>query len=54
LTSPQIATSLAIDPTMVDVYRRNIMRKLNLPSDDALGEYAREWSLGRDSADNAT
>jgi DNA-binding NarL/FixJ family response regulator len=54
LTSPQIAASLAIDPTMVDVYRRNIVRKLNLPSDDALGDYAREWSLGRDSADNAT
>jgi DNA-binding NarL/FixJ family response regulator len=54
LASPEIATSLAIDPTMVDVYRRNIMRKLNLPTDDALTDYAREWSLGRDSANKAT
>jgi DNA-binding NarL/FixJ family response regulator len=47
LTSLQIATFLELDPTMVDVYRRNIMRKLNLHTDDALGEYAREWSIGR-------
>jgi hypothetical protein len=38
-----------MDPTMVDVYRRNILRKLHLNNDGALGEYAREWSLTRDS-----
>jgi len=54
LPSPQIATFLAIDPTMIDVYRRNIMRKLNLRSDDALVEYARQWSLGRDDASDAS
>jgi DNA-binding NarL/FixJ family response regulator len=36
-----IARSLALDPPLVDVYRRNIMRKLNLHDDAALGEYAR-------------
>jgi two-component system NarL family response regulator len=54
LMSAQIAASLAIDPTMVAVYRRNIMRKLNLPTDDALGAYAREWSRGRDRGDKTT
>jgi DNA-binding NarL/FixJ family response regulator len=49
LASPQIAHSLSMDPTMVDVYRRNILRKLHLNNDGALGEYAREWSLTRDS-----
>jgi DNA-binding NarL/FixJ family response regulator len=54
LASPQIAGSLSMDPTMVEVYRRNIMRKLNLTSDAALGEYARVWSLRRDSGDKPT
>jgi len=54
LASPQIARSLSMDPTMVDVYRRNIMRKLNLNSDTALGEYARSWSLRRESGEKAT
>jgi DNA-binding NarL/FixJ family response regulator len=52
--SPQIARSLSMDPTMVDVYRRNIMRKLNLTSEAALGEYARGWSLRRESGEKAT
>jgi DNA-binding NarL/FixJ family response regulator len=47
LASPQIAQSLSMDPTMVDVYRRNIMRKLNLDNDAALSEYARGWALRR-------
>jgi DNA-binding NarL/FixJ family response regulator len=51
LASPQIADSLSMDPTMVAVYRRNIMRKLNLTGDAALGDYARDWSLKRDSGD---
>ena len=41
LAPPQIALSLSMEPTMVDVYRRNIMRKLRLNSDAALIEYAR-------------
>ena len=49
LTSPQIAGTLSVDPTMVDVYRRNIVRKLKLTDDGALGDYARAWSLRRDS-----
>lgn len=48
LASPQIAESLSMDQTMVDVYRRNIMRKLNLDNDAALGEYARGWVRRRD------
>jgi DNA-binding NarL/FixJ family response regulator len=47
LEPAQIADSLAIDPTLVEVYRRNIMRKLNLHSDDALRDCARSWSLRR-------
>jgi DNA-binding NarL/FixJ family response regulator len=39
-----IARSLAIDPSMIDVYRRNMIRKLNLASEDALLEYARAHS----------
>jgi DNA-binding NarL/FixJ family response regulator len=46
LASPQIALSLSIDPAMVDVYRRNIMRKLHLNSDAALAEYARRIGPG--------
>jgi DNA-binding NarL/FixJ family response regulator len=41
LASPQIARSLAINPAMVEVYRRNLMRKLHLRDDVALAEYAR-------------
>jgi DNA-binding NarL/FixJ family response regulator len=44
----QIARSLSMDPTMVDVYRRNIMRKLNLDTDAALAEYARGRTLRRE------
>jgi DNA-binding NarL/FixJ family response regulator len=47
LSSSEIARSLSIDPSMVDVYRRNIMRKLNLNDDGALDAYARAWSLER-------
>lgn len=36
----QIARSLSIDPSLVDVYRRNIRRKLHLNDDAALDEYA--------------
>jgi len=46
LTSPQIASSLSMDPTMVDVYCRNIMRKLHLNNDAALVEYARRMGPG--------
>jgi two-component system NarL family response regulator len=46
LASPQIASSLSMDPTMVDVYRRNIMRKLHLNNDAALVEYARRMEPG--------
>jgi DNA-binding NarL/FixJ family response regulator len=44
LQPAQIAESLAIDPTLVEVYRRNIMRKLNLHTDAALRDCARSWS----------
>jgi DNA-binding NarL/FixJ family response regulator len=37
-----------MDPAMVDVYRRNLMRKLNLSDDAALGVYARERSVTHD------
>ena len=40
LAATQIASSLSMDPALVDVYRRNIMRKLHLDSDVALAEYA--------------
>jgi len=41
LASTQIADALAMDPAMVGVYRRNIVRKLHLAGDAALDEYAR-------------
>ena len=44
--SPQIAASLSMDSAMVDVYRRNIARKLHLSNDTALDEYARRIGLG--------
>ena len=51
LASPQIARALSMDPSMVDVYRRNLMRKLNLTDEAALGEYARARSLGPEGDD---
>lgn len=46
-SSPQeIARSLSMDPALVDVYRRNIMRKLHLNDDAALSEYARRAGPG--------
>jgi len=45
---PEIARSLSVGPTMIDVYRRNIARKLNVAPDRALEEYARGWLLRRD------
>lgn len=46
VASAQIASSLSMDPGMVDVYRRNIMRKLRLSNDAALTEYARRMGSG--------
>ena len=46
LAPSQIALSLSMDPAMVDVYRRNIMRKLHLRDDAALAEYARRIGRG--------
>jgi DNA-binding NarL/FixJ family response regulator len=43
-----IAHALSMDLTMVDVYRRNIMRKLHLQDDAALDDYARIWALRND------
>jgi DNA-binding CsgD family transcriptional regulator len=37
-----------MDPAMVDVHRRNIMRKLDLRDDDALAAYARRINSGTD------
>ena len=42
-TTDEIARALAIEAAMVDVYRRNIMRKLNLADERALADYARTW-----------
>jgi DNA-binding NarL/FixJ family response regulator len=39
----EIARTLAIERAMVDVYRRNIMRKLNVGDDRTLADCAREW-----------
>ena len=46
LAPPQIADSLSMDPGMVEVYRRNIMRKLHLNDGAALAEYARRVGPG--------
>ena len=46
LTPPQIAGSLSMDPTMVEVYRRNLMRKLQLNDEAALAKYARRVGPG--------
>jgi two-component system NarL family response regulator len=42
----QIARALSMDAVMVEVYRRNIMRKLNL-NDASLDRFARVWALSR-------
>lgn len=47
----QIAQSLSMDLTMVDVYRRNMMRKLHLHDGAALDDYARGWALRHDSGE---
>lgn len=44
LAATEIASSLGIDPSMIDVYRRNMIRKLNLADERALLEYARTHS----------
>lgn len=44
LGATEIARSLSVDPSMIDVYRRNMIRKLNLAGEDALLEYARAHS----------
>jgi two-component system NarL family response regulator len=41
LAATEIARTLAIDPSMIDVYRRNMIRKLNLADERALLDYAR-------------
>ncbi|MBE0626585.1 MAG: response regulator transcription factor [Burkholderiales bacterium] len=41
MASPQIADALSMDTAMVEVYRRNIVRKLQLADGAALDEYAR-------------
>ena len=48
LGATEIARSLSIDPSMIDVYRRNMIRKLNLADDQALSVYARAWAETRD------
>ena len=42
----QIARSLSMEPALVDVYRRNIARKLQLNDEAALEDYARRIDLG--------
>jgi DNA-binding NarL/FixJ family response regulator len=44
LEAGEIARRLSIEPSMIDVYRRNMIRKLNLADEDALVEYARTHS----------
>jgi DNA-binding NarL/FixJ family response regulator len=46
LDAAEIARILSIDPSMIDVYRRNMVRKLNLADDNALSVYARAWVEG--------
>lgn len=53
LPSSQIARALSMESVMIEVYRRNIMRKLNL-NDASLGDYARAWSLRRDRDEKGT
>ena len=45
-TPDEIARALEIERPLVDVYRRNIMRKLNLADERALDEYARNTLPG--------
>jgi two-component system NarL family response regulator len=49
LDAAEIARILSIDPSMIDVYRRNMVRKLNLADDRALSVYARVWSETHDT-----
>jgi DNA-binding NarL/FixJ family response regulator len=49
LSSAEIANALSLEPAMVDVYRRTIMRKLNLSDERAVRDYARAWSLEHDA-----
>ena len=44
LDAAEIARILSIDPSLIDVYRRNMIRKLNLAGEHALVEYARAHS----------
>jgi len=44
LDAAAIARILSIDPSLIDVYRRNMIRKLNLAGEHALVEYARTHS----------
>jgi DNA-binding NarL/FixJ family response regulator len=50
LPAPQIAHALSMDAVMVEVYRRNIMRRLNL-NDASLDDYARAWALKQRGVD---
>lgn len=45
-TLPQIADTLHMEPAMIEVYRRNVMRKLRLKDDAALAEYVRRLGPG--------
>lgn len=44
LPGARIASVLSLEPPLLDVYRRNMMRKLSLPDDRALLACARTWS----------
>lgn len=46
MAAPRIALSLSMDVSLVEVYRRNIMRKLHLDNDTALAAYARRTTTG--------
>jgi DNA-binding NarL/FixJ family response regulator len=54
LAPAEMAQALSIELPMVDVYRRNIMRKLNLRDDSALSDYARARSLRGDDPGEPT
>jgi DNA-binding NarL/FixJ family response regulator len=49
LDAAEIARVLSFDPSMIDVYRRNMIRKLNLSDERAFVEYARAWSAAHDT-----
>jgi two-component system NarL family response regulator len=48
LSQAQIERAMSIDSSMVDVYRRALVRKLNLADDRGLDEYARARPLDTD------